>query len=52
MQPAVAGRLTEAEAAVGRTRHVLAANAILASREYAWPLFPEAMLRDYFARFR
>jgi hypothetical protein len=52
MRPAVAGRLTEAEAAVGRTRHVLAANAILASREYAWPLFPEAMLRDYFARFR
>ena len=31
-----------------RTRAELAANAILASREYAWPLFPEAVLQTAF----
>jgi hypothetical protein len=29
----------------------LAANAVLASREYSWLLFPEAQLRDYFRQF-
>jgi hypothetical protein len=52
MRPAVAGRAAGAQAAVDRIRHALAANSILGSREYAWPLFPEAMLREYFGRFR
>lgn len=52
MRPAVAGQIADAEASVGRIRHALASDAILGSREYAWPLFPEGMLRDYFTQFR
>jgi hypothetical protein len=51
MRPVVAEQLASAEQTLHRTRAELAANAMLTSREYAWPLFPEAMLRDYFAQF-
>jgi hypothetical protein len=52
MRPAVADQLDAAIRDVDRLRHELAANAILASREYAWPLFPEAVLRNCFARYQ
>jgi hypothetical protein len=52
LRPAVSGELAEAEAHLDRIRAELSGNEILASREYAWPLFPEGMLRDFFARFR
>jgi hypothetical protein len=50
MRPAVADQLRSAVRDVDRLRDELAANAILASREYAWPLFPEAVLRNSFDR--
>jgi len=50
MRPAVESELSGARARLDRITAELAANQILMSREYAWPLFPEAALRDYFTR--
>jgi hypothetical protein len=46
LRPAVADRLESAVHNTDRSRAELAANDILASREYSWPLFPEAFLRN------
>ena len=50
LRPAVGDELQTAQTQLERVRAELAANALLSSREYAWPLFPEAMLRNSFAR--
>jgi hypothetical protein len=50
LRPAVADRRQRAEADVLRFRTELAANGILASREFSWLLFPEAVLRNAFSR--
>jgi hypothetical protein len=50
MRPAIAGEIESAERDRSRIRSELAANEVLASREYAWPLFPEEMLRTFFRR--
>jgi hypothetical protein len=50
MRPAIAGEIESAERDRSRIRSELAANEVLASREYAWPLFPEEMLRAFFRR--
>ncbi|HKB04656.1 MAG TPA: hypothetical protein VKD90_20700 [Gemmataceae bacterium] len=50
LRPAVEGRLAEAEATVARIRAELQGDVVLASREYAWPLFPESHLREFFTR--
>jgi hypothetical protein len=50
LRPAVAGEREAATRRLERVRAELAANAVLTSREYAWPLFPEATLRAYFTR--
>ena len=50
MRPALASDLDLAERDLNRSRAELAANAILASREYAWPLFPEEQLRSSLTR--
>ena len=50
LRPAVAGQLEAAQQDVDRLRAELAANEVLASREYAWPLFPETVLRNCFGR--
>jgi hypothetical protein len=52
MRPALAPELAHAERELLRARAEIAANVILASREYAWPLFPEDSLRSLFASFR
>lgn len=51
LRPAVADRREASLHEVDRLRAELAANAILASREYGWPLFPEAVLRNCFTRY-
>jgi hypothetical protein len=51
MRPAVAGELDAAYGDLQRIRAELAASEVLRSREYAWPLFPEAMLGDCFGQF-
>lgn len=51
LRPAVGERVRAATRDVQRLRSELAANDVLGSREYAWPLFPEAVLRNYFTRF-
>ena len=50
MRPALSDQAAAAARELSRTRSELAANRILMSREFAWPLFPEGMLRDYFTR--
>jgi hypothetical protein len=50
LRPAVADRRENAVRDVVRLRDELTANDVLASREYAWPLFPEAVLRNAFTR--
>jgi hypothetical protein len=50
LRPAVADRVEMSLHEVDRLRVELAANDVLASREYGWPLFPEAVLRNCFAR--
>ena len=50
LRPAVADRVETSLHAVDRLRAELAANDVLASREYGWPLFPEAVLRNCFAQ--
>ena len=52
MRPAVEGTLATERTRLQITRDELAANDILGRRDYAWPLFPEELLRSYFARFR
>jgi hypothetical protein len=52
LRPAVTDRLAAATREVDRLRAELAANEILASREYAWLLFPEPVLRNCFARYK
>jgi hypothetical protein len=46
----LASETESADRELDRIRAELAANEILASREYAWPLFPEEMLRTFFQR--
>ena len=50
MRPAVAQEREETQASLKRLGSEMHTNAILASREYAWPLFPESSLRDLFAQ--
>jgi len=50
LRPAVADQVEKSFHEVDRLRAELAANEILGSREYAWPLFPEAVLRNCFVR--
>jgi hypothetical protein len=50
MRPAVALEREETESTLKRLGSEMQANAILASREYAWPLFPESLLRNLFAQ--
>jgi hypothetical protein len=50
LRPAVADQVEKSFHGVDRLRAELAANEMLASREYAWPLFPEAVLRNCFSR--
>ena len=52
MRPAVAVTLAAERTRLQISRDELAANDILGRRDYAWPLFPEELLRSYFARFR
>jgi hypothetical protein len=52
LRPAVADRHQGTERDLDRLRAELAANEILSSREYAWPLFPEAALRNCFVRYQ
>jgi hypothetical protein len=52
LRPAVAGPHDVAIHTIDRLRAGLAANDILASRDYAWPLFPEAVLRNCFGRYQ
>jgi arginyl-tRNA synthetase len=51
LRPAVAREREGTQASLKRFGSEMKANAILASREYAWPLFPESSLRNLFARF-
>jgi hypothetical protein len=50
MRSAVASEIDTTERELNRIRAELAANEILNSREYAWPLFPEDVLRSFFQR--
>ena len=50
MRPALASDFDQAERDLNRVRAELAANAVVASREYAWPLFPEERLRSSLSR--
>jgi len=51
MRPAIAQDLVRADQDLARARAEVAANAILGSREFAWPLFPEQSLRNLLTRF-
>jgi hypothetical protein len=50
LRPAVAGEIAAAESELSHCEQGLAANEILARRDYSFVLFPEEMLRDFFAR--
>ena len=50
MRPALASDFDQAERNVNRARAELAANAVVASRDYAWPLFSEEPLRSSLSR--
>ena len=50
LRPAVADRHGSMARELDRVRAELAANEIVSSREYAWLLFPEAVLRNCFSR--
>jgi hypothetical protein len=52
MRPAVAAELDRARQSLEHVHAELAANAVLANREYAWLLFPAEMLQSFFARVR
>jgi hypothetical protein len=52
LRPAVADRLRSATQNTKRARAELAANEILGSREYGWPLFPEGFLRNSLSQYR
>lgn len=51
LRPFVAAQVPEAEMSVQRIREELAANRILARRDYSWPLYPESLLRPFLQQF-
>ena len=51
LRPVVAEELRAAEENVARRERELAANEVLLRRDYAWCLFPEALLRRYCEQF-
>jgi hypothetical protein len=52
LRPAVADRHDAVQQDLDRLRAELAANEIVSSREFAWVLFPEAVLRNCLARYQ